>query len=55
MNPDLSIFTNEEREACLPIIDLMTECAIVARREGVLALEEFSIKKGNDFLTFAMH
>ena len=51
---NLGIFTHEEREACLPIVELMVECANVARKEGVLALEEFSINKGNDFLTFAM-
>ena len=51
---NLGVFTHDEREACLPIVDLIVECANVARKEGVLALEEFSINKGNDFLTFAM-
>jgi len=51
---NFSDFTKEDRDACLPIVDLMLECTNVARKEGVLALEEFVLKKGHEFLTFAM-
>jgi flagellar motor component MotA len=50
----LNNFTNAERDACLPIIDFFTECTRVARRQGVLALEEFALAQDNDFLKFAM-
>lgn len=49
----LSEYTHAEREACVPIIDLMMECANVARREGVLALEEW-VKDKDTFLYFML-
>ena len=45
----LSSFTKEERDACLPLISLLTDAANTARREGVLALEEWA--EGRDFFT----
>ncbi|MCL2224769.1 MAG: hypothetical protein FWB96_07370 [Defluviitaleaceae bacterium] len=50
----LSEFSSAEREACLPIIDMMMGCAQAARKHGVLALEEFANKQDNDFFTFAI-
>lgn len=37
----LSSFTQQEKDACVPVIDLMVECANMARAKGVLALEEW--------------
>ena len=42
-----------EKEALLPIVDLMLKCANTARKYGVLALEEFVQNQSNEFLTFA--
>jgi hypothetical protein len=53
---NLSNFTKEERDECLPIIDILIKYANIARKEGVLVLEDFTMKQNNDFLTFAtMH
>jgi len=52
-NPVLGSFTKEDRDACLPIINTLLSCGDKARREGVLALEDFVVKQDNDFLTFA--
>ena len=48
----LSNFTNADRDACLPIIDLLLDYANLARMEGILALEDYVHKHDNDFLTF---
>jgi flagellar motor switch protein FliG len=47
-------FTDAEKEACIPYIDMVVECANMARKEGVLALEKFVPTLGNDFLTYMM-
>jgi hypothetical protein len=49
----LSGFTRQEKEACLPIVDLMLECAETARKEGVLALEQWVTDK-DPFLKFVI-
>jgi len=49
---NLSSFTPAQRDACLPIVSLMVECANVARTEGVLALEEWQAKQESKFLRF---
>jgi hypothetical protein len=47
-------FTKEEKDACLPIVDLMIDAANVARAQGVLALEEWIKTKDNKFLILLM-
>jgi len=49
----LKTFTKEEKDACLQIVDLLLDAANTARKNGVLALEEFVKNKNNDFFTFA--
>ena len=49
-----SKLTDADRDACLPIIDFMMECADVARKKGVLALEEHVSNHEDDFIAFAM-
>jgi len=49
---DLSNVTNEDKDKCLPIVDLMVQCCNTARKEGVLALEEFAKNHENYFLKF---
>ena len=51
---DSSKLTNADRDACLPIIDLMMECSTTARSKGVLALEELVNNQEDEFITFAM-
>ena len=50
---ELNKFSDEEKDACLPIVGLLMECTDKARKEGILALEDFVVKTGNDFLIFA--
>lgn len=47
----LSSFTREEKEKCLPVVDLMLECANVASEQGVLALDEW-VKGRNPYLVY---
>jgi len=49
---NLSNFTPAQRDACLPVVDLMLECSEVARTEGVLALEKWQGKQESKFLRF---
>jgi len=50
---NVSGFTREEKEACLPAIDALVGCCRITRIQGVLALEDFVHRHNNDFLTFA--
>lgn len=50
----LASFSKAEKDAMLPVIDIIMKCAETARREGVLALEECAQTQGNDFLAFAV-
>jgi len=47
---DLHIFTKEEKDACLPIIDYLIYCSNVVRSEGILALENRFETHKNFFL-----
>jgi hypothetical protein len=49
----LSDFTYEEKKACLPVIDLIMDCANTAKQYGVLALEEW-IKGKHPFLAYML-
>jgi len=48
------LFTDADRDACLPTIDFLLECAEVARNEGLLFLDEFVHEHDNYFLKFVM-
>ena len=48
------MYTTADKDSCVPIIDLLVECAKIARFKGILELEEFAKEQGNDFLTFAL-
>ena len=50
----LSSFTNEDKEACLPIIDFLVKCANYARKEGILALEDMVEEHDCYFMKFAL-
>ncbi|MCL2386919.1 MAG: hypothetical protein FWC89_05125 [Defluviitaleaceae bacterium] len=50
----LSNFTKADRDASLPIIDKLLECAQIARQKGVLALEDNTKQQENEFLIFAL-
>jgi len=47
---NLSSFTQQEKEACLPVVETMIEATEVTRNEGVLALEEWIQTQDSDFL-----
>jgi flagellar motor component MotA len=49
---DLTNFTKEEKDACLPTIDYLVYCTNIARTEGVLALEDVVQNHENYFLKF---
>lgn len=53
-NFSLSKYSEYEKNACLPVIDLLLNCAVIARRDGVLALEKFVREQDDEFLAFAM-
>jgi len=53
-NTNTHTFTDSDRDACLPIIDFLVECADVAKNEGTLALHELVYEHDNYFLKFAM-
>ena len=47
-------FTKKDKDACLPLVDVLVNCANIARVSGVLALDEYALKQRNDFLRFAV-
>lgn len=49
-----SSFTKKEKDACFSIIEDLVECANIARKEGVLALEDYAWNHENYFLRMAL-
>ena len=47
-------YTDADRDACLPIIDIMVNCAKNARSHGITNSEDFILRQKNDFLTYLM-
>jgi hypothetical protein len=47
-------FTDEEKEACLPVIEKIMEYATIARTKGLLALEGLANQEENAFLQAAI-
>ena len=51
---DLSSVTQEDKEKCLPIVDLMVKYCDMARKKGVLALEEVALNHEDYFFKFVL-
>ena len=51
---NLNIYTDADRDACMPIVELMVKCAENARMNGIMGLEDFIFIQKNDFLTYMM-
>jgi flagellar motor component MotA len=51
---DLSVFTREEREACLSVVDKFSDLCTFARREGIFGMEELVQQESDAFVAFAL-
>lgn len=51
---DGSSFTNADKDACLPVVDVLLKYARVARTEGLLIMEEYDDGRDNVFLDYLL-
>ncbi|MCL2198114.1 MAG: hypothetical protein FWB80_04245 [Defluviitaleaceae bacterium] len=49
-----TVFSNADKDACLPIIDMIIKSAEIARTKGIIALEEHALACENDFYSFGI-